>query len=96
MDGREELGDISATPPVAAAFSSSLMTIDQDKEEPEPEERRGGTTLFALGLSIRAGRERERRREGGATLEAGEASRTGQRSSGGGENGRGWKRLMAG
>ncbi|TFB01855.1 hypothetical protein CCMA1212_006548 [Trichoderma ghanense] len=62
MDGREELGDISATRPVAAAFSSSLMTVDQSREEPEPEERRGGTMLFARALSVRAGRERERRR----------------------------------
>lgn len=33
MDGRDELGVISATPPVAAAFSSSLIGQGQGQDE---------------------------------------------------------------
>ncbi|UKZ78567.1 hypothetical protein TrVFT333_006313 [Trichoderma virens FT-333] len=44
MDGRDELGDISATPPVAAAFSSSL--IEQD--EPDRGRRVGRRSLSSL------------------------------------------------
>ncbi|PTB75058.1 hypothetical protein M440DRAFT_1402620 [Trichoderma longibrachiatum ATCC 18648] len=84
MDGREELGDISATPPVAAAFSSSLMTIDQTRRSPsrksDEAERRSSLSVSRFGPG-------ERRRA--ATLEAGEASRTGKRGGGGGGNGRG-------
>lgn len=76
MDGRDELGDISATPPVAAAFSSSLMTIRQDEPELESGESDGARARSRVFSRF------------GGDVEAGEASGQGARQR---EQSQGWR-----
>lgn len=64
MDGRDELGVISATPPVAAAFSSSLIGQGQGQDEPD----------LDLDLGRRVGRRSSLSSLDSGGDEAGEAS----------------------